>query len=942
MSDTLILGGSASGYKYEFKPDGVYLTVYPNVDGERLFELSDMRQILRDCKVLDYDVGTLSRTMREANGRPQKISEPVQITKEELEAVVGGEKIFTGSEEEEPYARLVVEMTRDRMKATIRYDTKGGARLPTKEMVMTALKDAGVVYGINEDSIETGILSLTPFVVAEGTPPIPGENAYIDRKFNLGVQGKPIIDEAGRADYKDLNLFVLVKENQTLAIRIPQTKGTPGMNILGVEVPAQNGRPCPMPEGKNTKVVGEHRLIATVNGQIVDKGSRISVDPRLEIKGGVGVQTGDIDFDGWKESGMDSRAAFLASKVLAAVGKEPAEQTEQGRKNYVIAIDTLKSRLADCKTCRDVVDVVDDIYNEAHQTYTSQIKRTPEISAIQEEYEAAQKRASEMKAKFNDFVANSVNKKWTTSKEINAHMAEIEKMIQAEADRLEPGKNHIVAVSKAKLPGLGVYIHANVVFNTEEINSIRDKMSAKRRELREQMRLTNSTHEVWKQLGDKFTELSSSDTFQKHYAFLKVHDEDKKWYIDSKTGEKRETYYYAHRDKDYDKYCSWNWTEAKKPKHEKDSEIIKGKAKRRFEMIVPNTLERKGGRDVAVKSTAELKEMFNFRDIQTGTYVQTDPVSAKWHIDNIATGFADLCDVTGIPDNLVSLNGRLAIAVGARGHGKALAHYEPVERVINITKMKGGGSLGHEWFHSFDNLIAEAMNGGNYNQWLTHPNYHHTDKELGTDDTNAKVKKAFDTLVNAMMTGDTPETMVVEYKKSDYEAGKRLFEYASMYTYYGGFKGQLVQCKTLDEATKLINDKFRASVDLIQQDGLLEKKNVSEYDKKRARKTIKDYNDYLKLATAYFEGKEEGVAVVKTGKTVSRFYEDAKKLDNPDPGSNRKPYWSTKHEMAARAFEAYLCDKLREAGRKNDYLSGHADRRAVHHQRRSDWLLAAP
>ncbi|MBR6888008.1 MAG: DUF342 domain-containing protein [Selenomonadaceae bacterium] len=310
MSENLILGGPASGYKYEFRPDGVYLTVYPNVDGERLFELSDMRQILRDCKVLDYDVGTLSRTMREANGRPQKIAEPVQISEAALKAAVGDEDIFAGNEEDEPYARLVVEMTRDRMKATIRYDTREGARLPTKEMVMATLAEAGVVYGINDDAIEIGIRSLTPFVAAEGLPPIPGENAYIDRKFNLGVQGKPIIDEAGRADYKDLNLFVLAKENQTLAIRIPQTKGTPGKNILGEPVPAQNGRPCPMPEGKNTKVVGEHRLIATVNGQIVDKGSRISVDPRLEIKGGVGVQTGDIEFDGTVQIKGDVEQGF--------------------------------------------------------------------------------------------------------------------------------------------------------------------------------------------------------------------------------------------------------------------------------------------------------------------------------------------------------------------------------------------------------------------------------------------------------------------------------------------------------------------------------------------------------------------------------------------------------------------------------------------------------
>ncbi len=297
MSETLILGGPQAGYKYEFRADGVYLTVYPSVEGERLFELSDMRQILRDCKVLDYDVGILSRTMREANGRPQKISEPVEITAKELEIIAGGESL-ENKEELEPYARIVVEISRDKMKATVRYDTREGGRLPTKEMIMAALTEAGVVYGIDEEAIEVGITNLRPFVAAQGLAPVNGENAYIDRKFDLGVQGRPVVDEYDKVDYKDLNLFVLAKENQTLAIRIPQTKGTPGKNVLGEPVAAQNGRPIPMPEGRNTKVVGEHRLIATANGQIIDKGSRISVDPRLTIKGSVGVSTGDVEFDG--------------------------------------------------------------------------------------------------------------------------------------------------------------------------------------------------------------------------------------------------------------------------------------------------------------------------------------------------------------------------------------------------------------------------------------------------------------------------------------------------------------------------------------------------------------------------------------------------------------------------------------------------------------------
>ena len=296
MIENKILGGAASGYKYEFRSDGVYLTVYPNADGERLFELSDMRQILRECKVQNYDVGVVSRTMREANGRAQRIADAIEISTEQLAAIAGGE-VYSGIEEEEPYARIIVEIPRDKMKATVRYDTREGARLPSKEMVLKALGEMGVVYGLDEDAIEAGIRSLSPFVAAEGLMPIAGENAYIDRKFDLGVQGKPVADEYDKVDYKDLNLFVLAKENQTLAIRIPQTKGTPGKNILGEVVAAQNGRPCPIPEGKNTKAVGD-RLIATCNGQIVDKGNRISIDPRLEIKGAVGVSTGDIEFDG--------------------------------------------------------------------------------------------------------------------------------------------------------------------------------------------------------------------------------------------------------------------------------------------------------------------------------------------------------------------------------------------------------------------------------------------------------------------------------------------------------------------------------------------------------------------------------------------------------------------------------------------------------------------
>ena len=301
-----VAGGIDSGYKFEFRPDGIYLTIYPSEDDSFRFELSDMRQILRDCGIIDYDIALLSRTMREASGVPCKISEPIEMSEEDLQRILSDNDV--GSTEE--YAELIVDISRDKMKATIKYNTKKGSRLPSVKMVMDALAEKNVTFGIDEDAIKEGVESLMPFVAAQGEPPIAGENAYIDRKFDLGVKGRPVIDEYDRVDYKDLNLFVLVKKNDTLAIRIPQTQGKPGTNVFGEKVPAQNGRPIPMPDGKNTQVVGENQLIATINGQIVDTGTKISVDPRFVVKGSVGVATGDIDFDGSVEIAGDVKQGF--------------------------------------------------------------------------------------------------------------------------------------------------------------------------------------------------------------------------------------------------------------------------------------------------------------------------------------------------------------------------------------------------------------------------------------------------------------------------------------------------------------------------------------------------------------------------------------------------------------------------------------------------------
>ena len=74
--------------------------------------------------------------------------------------------------------------------------------------------------------------------------------------------------------------------------------------------------------------------------------------------------------------------------------------------------------------------------------------------------------------------------------------------------------------------------------------------------------------------------------------------------------------------------------------------------------------------------------------------------------------FYDMAKAIGIRAEDISLPSLstkgLAIAFGARGRGNALAHYEQDLEVINLTKLRGAGSLAHEWGHALDHMIGQA------------------------------------------------------------------------------------------------------------------------------------------------------------------------------------------------------------------------------------------
>lgn len=124
---------------------------------------------------------------------------------------------------------------------------------------------------------------------------------------------------------------------------------------------------------------------------------------------------------------------------------------------------------------------------------------------------------------------------------------------------------------------------------------------------------------------------------------------------------------------------------------------------------------RTGGRPLAADdspagSATVLAQRMGMRGLQFGNSVTDD--ERAHHLRKTAEAMVDLADVTGLPDRAMSLDGQLGLAFGARGKGRAAAHYEPGTKVINITRKNGVGTLAHEWGHALDDYVGSRTPRG--------------------------------------------------------------------------------------------------------------------------------------------------------------------------------------------------------------------------------------
>ncbi len=216
---------------------------------------------------------------------------------------------------------LTVDVADDHMHAYV--TVHGGKEAGINgEAIRKALKERGIVKGIDEESISLILEGINAGTDCENVPVAAGKEPVqegksrfkllIDIKENSNVS----ISADGSADYKNQdNITVITKGMKLGTILSPDISAEDGWDITGKVIKAEKAPPLDLEIGENIAQEkddeGNITLVAETGGELFYDTKKISIRNFHVIKGDVGLKEGNVKFPGSVKVGGSVTSGFF-------------------------------------------------------------------------------------------------------------------------------------------------------------------------------------------------------------------------------------------------------------------------------------------------------------------------------------------------------------------------------------------------------------------------------------------------------------------------------------------------------------------------------------------------------------------------------------------------------------------------------------------------------
>jgi uncharacterized protein (DUF342 family) len=268
----------------------------------KLWDLESDMKSLKDANILEDEGKIFDELLANYSGLDEGLRKELQTYKALAEQTTAHEidnlAFIDGKAE--------ISISDDRMKVLLNLiPPEGKGKIVSTEQISSLLESQSVRFGIKHDRIQKLLAQNTiggqvvlNECIAEGNPPQPGRDGQID--FVYEKYAAPGGADDGIPDFfKPKGSFQAVKKGQVLAKIIPSSKGIPGKDVLGSDIPASDGSPISLGAGENVATSEDDgHYIAAIDGIVERKGNVLSVKKVLVIDGDVDVASGNIEFDG--------------------------------------------------------------------------------------------------------------------------------------------------------------------------------------------------------------------------------------------------------------------------------------------------------------------------------------------------------------------------------------------------------------------------------------------------------------------------------------------------------------------------------------------------------------------------------------------------------------------------------------------------------------------